>query len=338
MKAIGFTHYLPISNPDSLQDIDIPTPTPKGRDLLVRVEAISVNPVDTKTRAPRDSVETAPKILGWDAAGTVVAVGTDVSLFKIGDPVYYAGSYTRPGANAELHVVDERIVGRKPKTLGFAQAAALPLTTITAWESLFSRLRISKNGADAGKSILIIGGSGGVGSIAIQLAKQLGKLKVIATASRVESQAWCRDLGADHVIDHFGNMKTQLERLGLQQIDYILCLNDTNMHFPAMVDLIAPQGMICSIAENKFPLAIEKLSLKSVGLVWEMMFTRSMFATPDMIEQHYLLNEAAELIDKGIIKTTLSQTLGIINASNLRRAHALIEDGHTIGKLVLAGF
>lgn len=338
MKAIGFTHYLPVSDPTSLQDIDIPTPTPGGRDLLIKVEAISVNPVDTRTRALQNTVAAEPKILGWDAAGTVVAVGTEVSLFKIGDPVYYAGSYTRPGANCEFHLVDERIVGRKPYTLNFAQAAALPLTTITAWESLFSRLNISKNGAQAGKSILIIGGSGGVGSIAIQLAKQLAKLTVIATASRVESQTWCRNLGADYVIDHYGDMKTQLETLNYSQVDYILCLNDTEMHFAAMAELIAPQGTICALVYNKFPLAMEKLWVKSVGLVWEMMFTRSMFETQDMIEQHHLLNEAAELIDKGTIKTTLKQTLGIINANNLRRAHALIEDGRTIGKIVLAGF
>jgi len=338
MKAIGFTHYLPVSDPKSLQDLDIPTPAPGSRDLLVKIEAISVNPVDTRTRALRDTVATESQILGWDAAGTVIAVGADVSLFKIGDPVYYAGSYTRPGTNCEFHVVDERIVGRKPNTLGFAQAAALPLTTITAWESLFSRLNISKTGAHVGKSILIIGGSGGVGSIAIQLAKQLAKLTVIATASRVESQAWCRDLGADYVINHFGDMKAQLGMLNFSDVDYILCLNDTEVYFSTMAELIAPQGMICALVYNKLPLAIEKLWLKSAGLVWEMMFTRAMFETADMIEQHHLLNEAAELIDNGIIKTTLSQTLGIINATNLRRAHALIEDGHTIGKLALAGF
>lgn len=338
MKAIGFTHYLPVSDVNSLQDIEIPTPTPHAHDLLVKLEAISVNPVDVKTRAPREVVETEPKILGWDAAGTVVAVGADVSLFNVGDRVYYAGSYIRQGANSEFHLVDERIVGRMPRTLDFAQAAALPLTAITAWEALFSRLKIAKDGSDAGKSLLIIGGSGGVGSIAIQLAKQLAKLKVIATASRAESQTWCRDLGADIVIDHFADMKAQLARADLTQVDYILCLNDTDMHFPAMVEVIAPQGMICSIAKNNQPLAVEALFAKSVGLVWEMMFTRSMFETPDMSEQHHLLNELSVLIDRGIIKTTLGHVLGSIHAENLRRAHALIEGGHTIGKIVLAGF
>lgn len=338
MKAIGFTQYLPTSNPDSLQNVDIPIPTPGSRDLLVKIEAISVNPVDTRTRAGRGAGEGDPQILGWDAAGTVIAMGEEASLFKIGDLVYYAGSYTRPGANCEFHLVDERIVGRKPNTLDFAQAAALPLTTITAWEALFSKLHISKTGVNAGKSILIIGGSGGVGSMAIQLAKQLGKLTVIATASRMESQAWCHDLGADYVIDHFGDMKIQLEKIHFSQVDYILCLHDTDVYFPTMAQLIAPHGTICSIVYNQFPLAMETLWQKSAALAWEMMFTRSMFETPDMIEQHHLLNEAANLLDKGAIKTTLKQCLGKIDANNLRRAHALIEEGRTIGKIVLEGF
>jgi NADPH:quinone reductase len=338
MKAIGLSHYLPISDPASLQDIEVPTPSPAGRDLLVKIEAISVNPVDTKVRGQQGAIESAPRLLGWDAAGTVSAIGPDVTLFKVGDPVYYAGSITRPGANSEFHLVDERIVGHKPQTLDFAQAAALPLTTITAWEALFERLRISTAGADAGKTILIVGGAGGVGSIAIQLAKQLGKLKVIATASRPESAAWCKQLGADAVIDHFGDLPAQFKALGQTQADYVLCLNDTDKHFPAMAELVAPQGTICSIVQNTAPLALEKLMGKSAGFVWEMMFARSMFGTADMIEQHRLLNAAATLIDGGEIKTTLGEVFGKIDAANLRRAHAALAGGRTIGKIVLAGF
>jgi NADPH:quinone reductase len=338
MKAIGLSHYLPITDPASLQDIEVPTPHPSGRDLLVKVEAISVNPVDTKVRSQKGAVEAAPRILGWDAAGTVSAVGPGVTLFKVGDPVYYAGSITRPGANSAFHLVDERIVGHKPKTLDFTQAAALPLTTITAWEALFERLRISNDGADAGRRILIIGGAGGVGSIAIQLAKRLAKLTVIATASRAESVKWCKDLGADAVIDHFGDMPAQFKALGHAHADYVLCLNDTDRHFPAMAALVAPQGTICSIVGNTAPLAMEQLVGKSAGFVWELMFTRSKFGTPDMIEQHKLLNAAAALIDAGSIKTTLGEVYGGINAANLRRAHAALESGRTIGKIVLAGF
>lgn len=338
MKAIGLNHYLPIADPASLQDIEVPAPSPARRDLLVKVEAISVNPVDAKVRGQQGKVEAAPRILGWDAAGTISAVGSDVTMFKVGDPVYYAGSITRPGANSEFHLVDERIAGRKPQTLDFAQAAALPLTTITAWEALFDRLRISKDGADAGKTILIVGGAGGVGSIAIQLAKQLGKLTVIATASRPESATWCKQLGADAVMDHFGDLPAQLKAQGLAHADYVLCLNDTDKHFPAMAELVAPQGTICSIVQNTAPLAIEKLMGKSAGLVWEMMFTRSMFGTADMIEQHKLLNATAELIDTGRIKSTLGEVFGSINATNLRRAHAALEGGRTIGKIVLRGF
>lgn len=338
MKAIGFTHYLPASDPNCLQDIEIPAPTPGARDLLVKVVAISVNPVDAKIRSPKDTVEKESRILGWDVAGTVAAIGADVRLFKVGDPVFYAGSITRPGAYSEFHLVDERIAGHKPKEIDFAQAAALPLTTITAWEALFSRLRISKAGKDSGKNILIIGGSGGVGSIAIQLAKQLGALTVIATASRPDSVSWCREMGSDHVIDHFGDMKAQLDTLGVSCIDFILCLSDTDRHFPAMAELIATQGIICSIVENTAPLAMEKLFLKSAGLVWQMMFTRSMFETADMIEQHHLLNETGNLIDSGRIKTTLNRILGKIDANNLRLAHTIVEEGHTIGKIVLTGF
>ncbi len=338
MKAIALSQYLPIDNPLSLQDIELPTPVATGRDILVKVEAISVNPVDAKLRAPRDEVLTEPRVLGWDVAGTVVAVGPEVSLFAVGDAVYYAGSVTRPGANSEYHLVDERIVGHKPASLNFAQAAALPLTTITAWEALFDRLAISSTGADAGKRILIIGGAGGVGSIAIQLAKKLAKLEVIATASREISSNWCKELGADHVINHSGNMQEQLATLNLTQIDYIFCVSDTDPHFDAMADIIAPQGKICSIVGSVAPLEMSKLFAKSVTFVWEMMFSRSMFLTADMQKQHDLLEASAALIDSGVLKTTLGEVFGKINAENLRRAHAAIEGHRTIGKIVLAGF
>ncbi len=338
MKAIALTQYLPIDNPLSLQDMDLPTPVATGRDILVKVEAISVNPVDAKLRAPRDEVLTEPRVLGWDVAGTVVAVGPEVSLFAVGDAVYYAGSVTRPGANSEYHLVDERIVGHKPASLNFAQAAALPLTTITAWEALFDRLAISSTGADAGKRILIIGGAGGVGSIAIQLAKKLAKLEVVATASREISTKWCKELGADFVINHAGNMQEQLAKLDLTHIDYIFCASDTDPHFNAMADIIAPQGKICSIVSNTAPFDMSKLFAKSVTFVWEMMFSRAMFITADIQKQHDLLEASAALIDSGVLKTTLGEVFGKINAENLRRAHAALEGKHTIGKIVLAGF
>lgn len=242
MKAIGLTRYLPISNPGSLVDIELDKPTPTGRDLLVKIEAIAVNPVDTKVRAPKDKIEETPRVLGWDAAGVVEAVGPDVTLFKAGDPVYYAGDITRQGVNSEFHLIDERIVGAKPKSLDFTHAAALPLTTITAWEALFERLGVSAEGKDAGKSVLIIGGAGGVGSIGIQLAKRVAKLQVIATASRPESAKWAEDLGADHIVNHFDDIPKQMKAIGFPEVDYVLIFNDTDKHFPAAADVIKPQG------------------------------------------------------------------------------------------------
>lgn len=330
MKAIGLIN-------GQLSDIDLPQPQAGARDLIVKVEAISVNPVDVKQRkaAPLDG-ET--KVLGWDAAGTVVSVGSDASLFKPGDQVYYAGSIVRPGANSELHAVDERIVGRKPASLDFAHAAALPLTSITAWEALIERLGIARNGDDEGKTLLVIGGAGGVGSIAIQLAKKLLRLKVVATASRPASAAWCRSLGADEIVDHSGDLPAQLKAIGLDSVDFILCLNDLDQHFAAMAEAIAPQGGICAIVRNERPLPMEMLFAKSARFVFELMFTRSMFGTADMLEQHKLLNEVAGLIDAGILKTTLGQDGGKISADNIGRAHAALESGRTIGKIVLSGF
>jgi zinc-binding alcohol dehydrogenase family protein len=338
MKAVGLTRYLPISDPESLVDIELDKPAPGGHDLLVRVEAIAVNPVDTKVRAPKDKTEASPRVLGWDAAGVVEAVGPEVTLFKPGDAVYYAGSITRQGANSEFHLVDERIVGARPKSLDFTQAAALPLTSITAWEALFDRLGVSAQGADAGKSVLIIGGAGGVGSIGIQLAKTVAKLTVIATASRLESAQWVRELGADHIVNHFGDIPVQLKEAGFPQVDYVLIFNDTDKHFPAAAEVIRPQGGICTIVENARPVAIELLKAKSAAFHWEFMFTRSMFGTPDMIGQHQLLTEVARLIDAGTLRTTLGRDLGRIDAANLREAHRLLEEGRAIGKLVLTGF
>jgi zinc-binding alcohol dehydrogenase family protein len=338
MKAVGLTRYLPIDNPESLLDLDLPKPVPGPHDLLVAVKAIAVNPVDTKVRAPKEQVANPPRVLGWDAAGVVEAVGEAVTLFKPGDHVYYAGDVTRPGCNAEYQTVREEIVGRMPGSLSFAQAAALPLTTITAWEAFFDRLRVSADGKDAGKTLLIVGGAGGVGSIGIQLARQIAGLRVIATASRPESADWCKSLGAEAVVDHRGDLVAQVRALGIKHLDYIACFNDTDQHFPAMAELIRPQGTIATIVENARPLPVELLKAKSAAFAWEFMFTRAMFSTPDMIEQHRLLTRVAELVDAGTLRTTVGEVLGKINATNLKRAHALLEGGRVIGKLVLEGF
>ncbi|MBB6733987.1 zinc-binding alcohol dehydrogenase family protein [Cohnella zeiphila] len=338
MKAVGLYKYLPIENPDSLIDVEVEKPMPAGRDLLVKVHAISVNPVDYKVRSPKNREESAPRILGWDVAGVVEQVGPDCTLFRPGDEVFYAGSITRPGGNSEFHLVDERIVGAKPTALDYAQAAALPLTSITAGESLYDRLGISRNQADnAGKTILIIGAAGGVGSIATQLAKYAG-LTVIGTASRPESAGWAKELGADVVINHFEAFVPQLKASGFDHVDYILCLNSTEKHWANMAEAIAPQGKICSIVETDELLNLTLLKNKSVTFVWELMFTRSTYQTPDMIEQHKLLNEIARLVDEGVIRTTTNETLTPINAANLRKAHAMLETGRTVGKVVLKGF
>lgn len=336
MKAVGLTHYLPIDNPDSFLDLELAKPEVSGRDLLINVKAIAVNPVDTKVRAPKDGVEDPARVIGYDGAGVVAAVGSDSSLFKVGDEVYYAGDITRSGSNAEFQLVDERIVGRKPASLSFAEAAALPLTAITAYESFFDRLGINVNGANAGESILIIGAGGGVGSIGIQLAKQAG-LVVIATASRNETRQWVTDLGADHVINHKEPMPEQVRAAGFEYVDHIAIFNDMR-HWDACVELIRPQGGIVTIDNTDSPMPMANMKPKSARLHWEFMFTRSMFNTPDMIEQHRLLNYVSECVDDGRIRTTVSETMTPINAENLRRAHALIEQGTAIGKLVLAGW
>lgn len=338
MKAVGLTHYLPVDNENCLIDLELPLPKPGPRDLLVKVDCISVNPVDSKVRTPKELIEETPKVLGWDACGTVVSVGDDVSLFGPGQKIFYAGDITRAGCNSEYHIVDERIVGHAPENLSKEQTAAIPLTALTAWEALFSRLGINLEGSHPGdthqKSILIIGGAGGVGSIACQLASQLAGLTVIATASRKESADWCRTMGADFVVNHH-HLLNDMREQSLKEIDYILCCSATDSYFDAMVELIKPQGHICSIVDNTEPLALNKLKAKSVSFSWEFMFTRAMFQTDDMIEQHHILNEVARLLDEGILKTTLGETLSPINAANLRTAHAKMEAGSMIGKLVM---
>lgn len=338
MKAVGLLNYLPIEHPESLLDVMIDAPVPTGRDLLIRVKAISVNPVDVKVRAPKNRTESTPKVLGWDVAGVVEQAGPESSLFKPGDEVYYAGSIARPGGNSELHLVDERIVGSKPATLDFAHAAALPLTAITAWEGLFDRLGISADKErNEGKTILIIGAAGGVGSIATQLAKYAG-LTVIGTASRPESSDWARSMGADHIINHYESFVPQLQAMGFEHVDYIFCLNSTEKHWANMAEAIAPQGKICSIVETDELLDLTLLKNKSVTFAWELMFTRSMFQTADMIEQHNLLNEVSRMVDEGRLRTTVAKIYSPINAANLRKAHAILEEGRMTGKIVIERF
>ena len=336
MRAVGYKRSLPIDQIEALIDLEIDKPAPQKRDLLVQVKAVSVNPVDTKVRKRADPPGGEAKILGFDATGVVAAVGPDVTLFKAGDEVWYAGSIIRPGTNSEFHLVDERIVGHKPKSLDFAAAAALPLTSITAWEMLFDRFAIAQGGGE-GKSLLIVGGAGGVGSIAIQLARMLTRLTVIATASRPETRDWCKKLGAHHVVDHSKPMGEQLKGIGHRFVDYIFGVTESGQHFNTICDVIAPQGRFGLIDDPK-SLDVAKLKGKSASLHWEAMFTRSTFQTADMDAQHRLLNEVAAMVDKGTIRTTVAENFGKINAANLRRAHAQVESGTTRGKIVLERF
>ena len=336
MKAIGYYQPLPIDNPESLQDIELPAPVAGPRDLLVRVKAISVNPVDTKVRRNMAPEAGQPKVLGWDAAGTVEAVGAGVKNFKVGNRVYYAGSIVRPGANAELHAVDERIVALAPTSLDDAQAAAMPLTTITAYELLFDRLRVPKNGG-AGQTLLVTGGAGGVGSILIQLARQLTQLRVVATASRAETRAWCLALGAHAVIDHSKPLAAELKAAGIGEVDMAASLTQTGQHYAQIIESLKPQGQL-AVIDDLPSLDAMPLKTKCISLHWEMMFARSRFETPDIAEQGALLAEVAALVDAGRIRTTANAGFGTINAANLRKAHALIESGKAQGKVVLAGF
>ena len=340
MKAISFRQSLPISHSDSLIDIELDRPVPGARDLLVEIRAISVNPVDAKIRggggpgAPAGAF----KILGWDAAGVVVEAGAGVTLFAPGDEVYYAGSVDRAGSYAEYQTVDERLAGRKPASIGFAEAAALPLTTITAWELLFDRLKIGiGKPADAG-SILILGGAGGVGSIATQLARRLTGLTVLTSASRPETQEWSREMGAHHVIDHRHPIAAQVKAIIPGGVNFVLSLTRTEEHFEQIIEALTPQGAMAMIENAATALDINKLKPKSLSLHWEFMFTRSRYQTADMGEQGRLLNEVAKLVDSGLIRSTMRTHLGSISAANLKTAHARVESGTSIGKVVLAGF
>ncbi|MET3583402.1 NADPH2:quinone reductase [Mesorhizobium robiniae] len=337
MRAVGYQIPAPITDEASLVDIELPKPEPKGRDLLVEVKAISVNPVDTKVRRSSAPEAGQWRVLGWDAAGRVVATGANASLFRPGDDVFYAGAFAPPGTNAEFHLVDERLVGRKPTSLGYAEAAALPLTTLTAWETLFDRLDVRKPVAGAASAILIIGGAGGVGSIAVQLARQLTGLTVIATASRPETRDWARGLGANHVVDHSRPLAAEVAALGIGAPSFVFSTTNTHQHLAEIAELIAPQGRFAVIDDPK-SLDINPFKRKSVSVHWELMFTRSMFETADMAAQGEHLNELAGLVDTGTIRTTLGETGGLINAANLKRAHALIESGKAKGKIVLEGF
>jgi zinc-binding alcohol dehydrogenase family protein len=337
MKAVAYRQVLPVTDEQSLIDVQLPQPIPQGRDLLVKVEAISVNPVDTKVRQ-RANPDGTDKVLGWDASGVVVATGADVTLFKPGDAVYYAGAIDRSGSNAEFQLVDERIVGRKPSTLDFAQAAALPLTTITAWEILFDRLGVPRGSTPRSGVILVVGGAGGVGSMAIQLARRLTNFVVIGTASRADTQAWVKEMGAHHAVDHHGDLVAAVKAIAPQGVDYVLSLTHTEQHFPALVELLKPQGKLALIDDPATPPDIRLLKQKSLSLHWEFMYTRSLFHTEDMQAQHLLLNEAADLVDAGVLRTTLRENLGTINAANLRRAHQQVESASTIGKVVLSGW
>lgn len=328
MKAYGYT-----AADAAATLIEKDLPEPEGRDLLVKIDAIAVNPVDTKVKAGIQGQLDHPRIVGWDATGTVIAAGKDCELIKVGDKVFYAGDISRDGCYASHQLVDERIVGFAPRKLTAAETAAMPLTSITAWEALFSRMKIFAN-LDRGKTLLIIGGAGGVGSIAIQLAKQVAELNVVATASRPESVAWCSELGADHVIDHH-DLAEGYGRLNMTPPDYILCLGDTDPYYDVVTELVAPQGMICFVVTSQQDHNIDKIKTKSAGIVWEFMFTRPMYNTADMTAQHQLLNRVAEMLDEGILKCTLKQTLGPINAENLALAHQQLLGRKTLGKIAL---
>ena len=322
-----------IFNGKDFELIEKETPKPEGKDILVKIKAISVNPIDTKVKASLVGNESS-KILGWDASGIVEAIGEKVQNFNIGDEVFYAGDIGREGSYATHQLVDERIVGNKPENLSFEESAAMPLTSIAAWEALFDRMQIDPE-KDKGKRLLIIGGAGGVGSIAIQLAKKVAGLKVIATASRKESKNWCRSLGADGVLDHRKDLKEEMNLLNIDNFNYILCLNNTDYYFDTMADIIAPQGMICSLVSTEKEHDLDVLKKKSVTFSWEFMFTRSMFNTEDIVEQRKILNKVSELLESDEIKTTMALNLGLLSTDNIFETHQLIEQGRSIGKVVL---
>jgi NADPH:quinone reductase len=337
MRAVGYQKSLPIEDEGALTDIELPKPEPNGQDLLVQIQAVSVNPVDTKIRKRTGAGPEPWKVLGWDGAGIVCAAGPAAMLFKPGDAVFYAGAIGRQGTNCEYHLVDERIVGRKPNSLDWAEAAALPLTAITAWEMLFDRLDVRKAVPGAAEAVLIVGGAGGVGSIAIQLVRQLTPLQVIATASRPETKEWVQRLGAHHVVDHGKPLASQVKALGIGAPGLVFSTTNTDRHFTEIAELIAPQGRFGLIDDPPiFDIGVFKR--KSVSVHWEFMFTRSAFETPDIAEQGALLNQVSKLIDEGVLQSTLAENFGFINAQNLKRAHALIESGRAKGKIVLESF
>jgi NADPH2:quinone reductase len=336
MKAVAFTHSRPITDLDALEDFELPTPTPRHHDLLVEVKAISVNPVDTKLRQTAEPLG-EKRVLGFDAAGVVRGIGPDVQNFSIGDEVFYAGVPDRPGTNAEYHLVDDRIVGHKPKTLSFAEAAALPLTALTAWEMLFDRFKIPRDQITRG-TLLIVGGAGGVGSMATQLAAQLTDLSVIATASRPETVEWCRAMGANHVLNHHRDLAAQFREYDLLPPDYIFCVTHERLHFKKLTELLLPEGAMGMIESGAGPLDLSSLIKKSGTLHTEYVFARGMLKTPTISAQHRTLEAIAHLVDNGTLKTTMTENFGIINAANLKRAHAALESGTVRGKIVLEGF
>jgi zinc-binding alcohol dehydrogenase family protein len=335
MKAVAFTHSRPIDADDALIDIDLPVPEPRHHDLLVEVKAVSVNPVDTKVRR-NDEPLGERRVLGFDAAGIVRGVGPDVVNFGVGDEVYYAGVVNRPGSNAEFQLVDDRIVGRKPRSLSFAEAAALPLTSLTAWEMLFDRFKIPRDQTVQG-NLLIVGGAGGVGSMAVQLTAQLTDLTVIATASRPETVDWVKSLGAHHVINHRHDIAAQFKEHELEAPDYIFCVTHEAQHWYALTHLLAPEGAI-GIIESGKPLDVSALRPKCGSVHFEYMFARGVLQTKTISAQHRTLEAIAHLIDNGTLRTTMTENFGTINAANLKRAHAALESGATRGKIVLEGF
>lgn len=334
MKAIGYNQAGPLSAADALIEFDAPEPEVGAHDLLVEVRGVSVNPVDTKVRQ-NVSPETGTKIIGYDAAGVVKKVGADVSLFKVGDEVFYAGDLTRPGTNSQLHAVDERIVGKKPATLDFASAAALPLTSITAWELLFDSLALTEGNGE-GEALLVVGGAGGVGSILIQLAKRLTRLTVIATASRDDTRTWVTKMGADHVINHRQPLNEEIAKLAIAP-KYVASLTATDQHFDAIIELIKPRGHIALIDDPQ-SMTINAGKPKALTFSWEFMFTRSMFQTDDMIKQHELLQRVSQMVDGGDLVTTATNHQGKLTVASLKAAHELQESGRAIGKTVLEGF
>lgn len=337
MKAVGYQSPGPIGAEAALVDIELPEPVAAGRDLLVEVRAVSVNPVDYKVRRSTAPEPGAWKVLGWDAAGVVRAVGPEVTMFQPGDAVYYAGSLIRPGTNAELHLVDERIVGHKPQSLDWAEAAALPLTALTAWETLFDRIGVDRPVPGAAPAIVIIGGAGGVGSIAVQIARHCTDLTVIATASRAETREWALGLGAHHVLDHSVPLAPQVAALGIDAPAFVFSTTHTAEHVPDVAELIAPQGRFALIDDPE-GFDIMRFKRKAVSIHHELMFTRSLYQTPDMAEQGTILNRVAALVDAGHLRTTLAERLSPINAANLKQAHARLESGSARGKIVLEGF